>query len=969
MADFKILRGSSNITSGNATVTITESTDYTLEVGSDSTNTFIRIVNCHLTGGGAISGGGNQNCDDVYAHISNPANIGTSITFTRRGTASDTRVSWEIIQYIGAASGANEIIVRGQEVLTYGASAVNLTGTTITTIADNADVVVFVTGVDTAETGRLNPQTGQSTTSLVAVSTNWAPRVSRGYAGAGSDVSSVSVAVVEFTGSNWSVAREEFTSNTPAATVWTTGAPTGSGSQAYSTALADATKAFLHNQFRNANTGNAGNDDSWEIVEIDGTANMVCRRSTSTGASAKTMVVWVVENSQGGTGAMSVEHRSEYRSSTAGTEEVTVSTTVTTVGALDETSIMGECSSSLGTGSGTPRGHASLEMTTTSNVDSVWSEVSTECRFGFDVVQWPAEVTGNVAVPAIAAGTAVAAVDLAFDQFIAVGATAAATAIVQPQSPLQEGDVSVASAGTAVTVPDRIDITVDVPVTSAATDALTASIIGDSVKGVDAIPAKGAIVAPDRIDQTVNVPATSAATAILNPFTLVPAPIPAVAVVLAPDRIDLTVPTPAISAAATSVALDRVDQTVDVSVVPAATAIVALVVSSDQSLVVPVISASAVTVTADRVDIEVPVGSVSAATAIIVPGVGGAQVVTVPATSASAVVVTTDRVDQTVTVGAETAGTAVAAVDLAFDQFLVVGPTAAATATVTTDRVDQETNLSAVAASTDVVVPDRIDLETAVSSVPAATSIIAPDVGGSQTLLVGAIPAATATVAPDRIDLETGIGVTAAAAAVVAPDRIDLEVTIGAVTAATAVVTPDRVDLEASVGALPAGTTILAPGVGGAQIVLVGAIPALTAITAPSRVDQTVTVGAISAAAASVSLGQIDQTVGVPTVPTSIVVLSPDRTDLTVDLGAVPSGTTIIVPGITADQDVSVSAIVAGTVITLPTVQTFIISDFTPLTGSRDLATPLTGSYDRLSSLLGSYDRTTSLTGDLRAQD
>lgn len=729
MADFKIIRGSTVIGSGNATAQITESTEYTLEGGVDATSAFIRIVSSRLTGGGKTASGGNQNCDDVYVYVTNPANIGTSITFGRRGTANNCRVSWEIIQYIGAASGANEIIVRAQEVLTHTAAGTQVTGTTITTIVDNADVVVFLTGQDTEETGRQNPQTGESTTSLTAVSSDWAPRANRGYSGGGADISRVSVAVVEFVGSNWSVFREEFTSATHGATVWTTGSPNNSGTQNYTTAIADASKTFLHNQYRNANTGSAGNDDSWEIVEVNGTTSMTTRRSVASGGTNKSLVTWGVENSQSDSGAMSVEHRSEHRSS-SGTEELTTPITVTTVSALDETSIMGECSSALGTGSGTPRGHGSLEMTTTSNVDIVESETSVEVRTSFSVVQWPAEVSGNVDVAAIAAGTAINAPAIAADQPVTVAAIPAGTEILAP-SALQAGDVPAIPTGTAILAP-QVDRTVDVAAIAAGTEITATTIFGEQVRPItSAIPAGTAILAP-QVDQTVNVDAVPAGTDVPAPTvrfdqSVTVAAIAAGTEVLAPSITQtVSVPVAAI-AAGTEVLAPGLDKTVPVAAVPASAAVIAPDVQFDQQVVVAVVPAGTAipTPTVDTGQL-VSVGAIAASTEINAPAVVPDQFVSVSEIAASAVTVDPDRVDQTVDVAAEAASAIV----------------------VTADRVDQTVSVSAIPASAVVVLPDRIDQTVDVGAIPSGTTIVVPGLTIDQIVSAAAITAGTAIIAP-----------------------------------------------------------------------------------------------------------------------------------------------------------------------------------------------------------------------------
>ena len=112
-SDFKVIHGNSVILSGSNILTLTNGADYTLEPGVTEEDCFVRIVNTRLTGTGRTEDGGTQNLDDFTVQISNPQDILTSFNFERVGSSlNNCRVTWEIIQYIGAEGGANEIKVR-----------------------------------------------------------------------------------------------------------------------------------------------------------------------------------------------------------------------------------------------------------------------------------------------------------------------------------------------------------------------------------------------------------------------------------------------------------------------------------------------------------------------------------------------------------------------------------------------------------------------------------------------------------------------------------------------------------------------------------------------------------------------------------------------------------------------------------------------------------------------------------------
>ena len=157
--DFEVQRGTITIT-GTSTL-LAAGVDYVAP--SASTSAFIRITNSHHTGAGSTLAG-TQNADDVTAYILNPANIMTSVRIARPSTATgNTRVSWEIIEFIGTAGSDNEMIVRAQTTLTYGTTATTATGTTISGIINDTDVVVFITGQLNPDIGAANYNTGEST--------------------------------------------------------------------------------------------------------------------------------------------------------------------------------------------------------------------------------------------------------------------------------------------------------------------------------------------------------------------------------------------------------------------------------------------------------------------------------------------------------------------------------------------------------------------------------------------------------------------------------------------------------------------------------------------------------------------------------------------------------------------------------------------------------------------------------------
>ena len=195
---FKVQRGYSTISANQTSVTIYAGTDY--QTLSSVERAFIRIVGTRLTGVGHDSGGGIQEPDHFMTIVQNPENLVNSITFERpaaHGTY-NTRIYWEIIEFIGEEGSANEIIVRSQGTL----MVTEGLGETpeVQDVRDNRDVVVFVTGQSTNATLPTETWTGM-------FETRWMPdkQIAEFWGDGMGDISYVSYAIVEFVGSNWTV--------------------------------------------------------------------------------------------------------------------------------------------------------------------------------------------------------------------------------------------------------------------------------------------------------------------------------------------------------------------------------------------------------------------------------------------------------------------------------------------------------------------------------------------------------------------------------------------------------------------------------------------------------------------------------------------------------------------------------------------------------------------------------------------
>ncbi len=368
--DFEIQRKTSNFSTQS--LTLVAGVDYTAP--SASTSAFVRITNSHYTGAGDSSTGGTQNSDDVTAYISNPSNIMTSFTIQRPATAiaTTTRVSWEIIEFIGAPGSDNEMIVRSQTSVTYGTTAIVATGTAVSGITDDSDVVVFITGQLNPDTGTANYNTGQSTSEWYAPTD--VPVFRRD--NAGTDASIVSYAVVEFKGPNWIVQRNQHT-YTAAGTTETESI----------SAVSSLSRTFIHTQKRNA-AALTGTDEFGHEVWLSsvGFVSYYLEPGATT-PSGQTSVAWIIENIQTSAGEMDVTRSSG--NSNGGSEPLTISVPIgKTLSDITNASIFVNTRAA-GTGTLYPRPIAGATIASTTHYELWRSDTGASLAYRTEIVEWP----------------------------------------------------------------------------------------------------------------------------------------------------------------------------------------------------------------------------------------------------------------------------------------------------------------------------------------------------------------------------------------------------------------------------------------------------------------------------------------------------------------------------------------------------------------------------------------------------
>ena len=380
-SDFTIQRGSLIMGSASLTGILTEGVDFNQCTGS----CFIKQVSSRNNAVGSTSGGGNQNVDDYTTYISDDTGLTAgsgTITFTRRGSATNNRISWEIWEYSGTIGDPNEMDVIDTGTCSFGTSSLTCDGAIIAP-TDDADVVVFLTGASNSDVGRNDHQSCMVTSAWVAVSD--LPRCTRGESA--SDNCDISYAIVEYKGSNWNVQRVAHAFNASAIQYDTI------------TDVGAISRAFFHTQQRNE----AGNNYDGLIqggaeVELTATNTVTYSlpRGTTNWGSNMNAVTWVISNTQTENYPMKVTHYNPTARPTGGEEEDNWQVTLTglTYG-LGETSIAGVSSQSGGTGTAWPRGYVAVQLTDTSTAN-LWQSDSGQIQdYTFQTIEWPAYSGGG----------------------------------------------------------------------------------------------------------------------------------------------------------------------------------------------------------------------------------------------------------------------------------------------------------------------------------------------------------------------------------------------------------------------------------------------------------------------------------------------------------------------------------------------------------------------------------------------
>lgn len=365
--DFRIQRGSVMV-SGTST-TLRAGIDYIAP--SATSSAFVRITNSHQTGAGHNTGNtAAQNVKDVTARLV-VSDITNNFSIVRAAVPIDnTRVDWEIVEFIGQPGSDNQIIVRAVTSLNMGATTVTATGTAVNSVQTDSKVVVFVTGVSNNNTSR-NYFAGQVTSEWNPVTNS--PVFRR--ADAGSSVIDVSYAVVEFVGDNWRIQRVEHQHAVPGNTETRSITPVNS-----------LGRTFLHIQKRTGATTNVVHFGHEVWLSSIGAVSFRLEPLASV-AVEQTSVAWVIENTQIGSGAMAVERSSG--TTNAGGTPFTLSVIFSNPVSLSNASIMGNTTMAAGANTTYPRPLAGFILVDPNTYQIYRSNSASLMTFRTEIVSWP----------------------------------------------------------------------------------------------------------------------------------------------------------------------------------------------------------------------------------------------------------------------------------------------------------------------------------------------------------------------------------------------------------------------------------------------------------------------------------------------------------------------------------------------------------------------------------------------------
>jgi len=244
----KIQRGTADIGSNGGT----DISPVDFEEFSSLTSTFVlNSNNRYMNGGQSSQTNNDREVDDMSGGL---ALTGTdTISFYRDSGSrnSNFRFQWEAWEYIGDAGGPNEFIVRGRYVADIASGSRTRVRTISSSCSDRDKCIPFITGV-------LNSDPSNDLDNATAFAHMSADNQVTVERGGGTDTTRVYGVVVEFTGSNWSVAHgKSANSNADAGTIYLYEESVGTGGTTYN--VSDWDDTIIFHQFKADD--NSSNED------------------------------------------------------------------------------------------------------------------------------------------------------------------------------------------------------------------------------------------------------------------------------------------------------------------------------------------------------------------------------------------------------------------------------------------------------------------------------------------------------------------------------------------------------------------------------------------------------------------------------------------------------------------------------------------------------------------------------------
>ena len=304
------------------------------------------------------------------AWVEIPTSLASTFNITRYGTGSDCRVAWELIEYLGSPTGPHAIEVLAQGNLVYSEFADTLEAPAVPFApSDDEDVAVFITGqgvdadLDEANQGLFTAHWDVDGDHAVLTR------------GADGSESTVSYAVVEYTGEDWRVLRIEHDYEFAGVLEMVLPSPPVISS-----------RAFVHPQLRSG-SGAPVNLGALVSIGNGGTANFELHEDADPKSVVST--AWIVEDGGSHSSGMYAYHHDGSQKGAGSGEQIWFDE-ITLIESLETTSIMGECSVVGDTGpSPLPAASIGLFLNAISSVELRRANGDEDVDYCFSVVEWP----------------------------------------------------------------------------------------------------------------------------------------------------------------------------------------------------------------------------------------------------------------------------------------------------------------------------------------------------------------------------------------------------------------------------------------------------------------------------------------------------------------------------------------------------------------------------------------------------